>query len=122
MEKPVKFNYVNHLVLDGFDTWPESLINLLTKHTEDLLEYRKEEKKFDKLAETDVMLRINRSVNPREVFWQDKLGQIRKIIKNWRIIGFHCTRLADIEIDEMRTKGLQPLSYKFSLQRIKNIQ
>ena len=76
------FNYENHLVLDGFNTWPECLINLLTKHTKELSEYLREEERFDKLAETDVMLRINRPVNSREEFWLDKLSQIRNIIKN----------------------------------------
>ena len=85
-------------------------------------EYVREENRIDELAETDVLLRIDRPTNPREEYWHNSLNEIREIVKGCNIAGFHCTRLVETEIGEIRKNGLQPLSYDFSLKRIKNIQ
>jgi hypothetical protein len=75
--------------LDDASTWPKSLDPLLVYLTE---------------------LRAG-PVN-------DLLSRIRRLEPDIDVLGWHCTRLRETEIDDVRLNGLRPLSLDFTTKRI----
>lgn len=115
------FDYPNHFVLDDIQTWPSRISRILTKLEPNLQEYREIELQIDDAAEKDVLLRINRPTNKNEKFWNYAVSRISELIKDFLVVGFHCSRLTENEISDVKRNGLTPLMTKFAVTRIKTL-
>jgi len=111
--------------LDQKRTWPTKAIDLLFKNKIELKEYIKLEKQIDRKAETDVLLRIHRPYNQFVSTFQNVNNEVYDIFQNEDIVGYHCTRLIQDEIDEIISNGLLPLTMdlvKNKLDRLLNLK
>jgi hypothetical protein len=113
--------YRNHILLDGIDTWPQSLRDLLNSERDLIRSYLQEEKRIHDLVEGDVLIRLRPPKNPHLLRWNSIVETIRQLIRDYSIIGFHCTRLTETEIQGIRANGLRPLSPAFTQQRIERL-
>ena len=90
------------IAFDDEATWPGNLLRLLDGRFTDLKAYEKENRRIDRLAEKDVLLRINRPENRYQA----------------NIVGFHCTRLHAEEIEHILNQGMLPSSEAWLVERI----
>lgn len=112
----------NHIVLDIIESWPQEIIQIIEKYRETIHAYLQLEHEIDKQAEEDVLLRVYRPENQFESDWLSIISQIEGILKLNRFVGFHCTKLTDIEIRNIYTYGLMPLSSEMLDQRIDQLR
>ena len=108
----------DHIILDSIGTWPTSIQDLLTSEEEGLRSYLQEEQRLDHLAECDVILRIRRPANPHRFVWDRTVERVRQLACAHAVVGFHCARLVQTEVDDIRANGLRPPSPCFALQRV----
>ena len=114
-------DFENHIILDQIDTWPQKFIDTVESKKKELKGYLEEEHRIDELARKDVSLRYNRPVNKYERVWNNIIPILENILMDHRIIGFHCTRLTEEEIENILRDGLQPLNKDFAVSRIERI-
>ncbi len=100
----------NHIIIDQHVSWPKALTFLLTESKEILLRFLNEEKSIDEAAVEDVILRVQRPNNKYQYEWDCILEKVKRIINKCMFIGFHCTRLTEIEVNDILQNGLSPLN------------
>ncbi len=113
-----ELSYDNHIILDDISTWPEELIEFLKSVKPSIVNYQKEQKRIDKLCGPDVIARIFEADNKYYAMWKSTCDIIDNMLTNTRIIGFHCTKLIDYEIQEILENGLIPLNQDMANRRI----
>lgn len=111
----------SHFVLDQPDTWPTGIPEYLTTNRAELAAYVREEQRIDQLATTDISLRIKRPPNKHAEAWDDAVAFIKSGIGRSFLVGFHCTRLIEEEIQDVQSNGLRPLDLHFAEERIKRL-
>ena len=114
------------MILIDFDdrsSWPSSLTDLLDKNKNTIDNYFQEERKKNKRLideAANLMLRMYPPSNQYQAKYKAVLSQIKQTLQGVQIIGYHCTRLTQEEIDYIKTCGLNPLTsqlveYKLAL-------
>ncbi len=112
----IKFE--NHIILDQTSSWPEKVLQLIEEHKSSLIYYLQEEKRIEILRHTDLKIRYNRPQNPFVDTWIEVIDTIDEILQEYKIVGFHCTKLMDYEIGDVIKNGLIPLDKDFANSRI----
>ncbi len=111
----------NHIILDQKDSWPNDVQNLIENSKQSLKSYLKDENQIDKLCRTDLKIRYNRPRNIYTKKWDEINNDIETILQRHLIIGIHCTKLMEYEIENILENGLKPLSHGFANKRIKTL-
>jgi len=94
---------------------------LLTSEENGVRLYLQEEQRLDYLAQSDVSLRVHRPVNPHDLVWGRTVERVRHLVCTRGVVSFHCTRLTQTEMDDVRANGLRPLSPSFTRRRIERL-
>lgn len=108
----------NHIILDQINSWPKTVLELIENHEQSLKGYLQEEKRIEKIGRTDLKIRYNRPQNPFGVEWVEVADKVDEILQEYKIVGFHCTKLMDYEIKDVIKNGLIPLDKDFANTRI----
>ncbi len=99
-------------------TWPRALTDLLDDNAKILKVYERERARIDALCRADISARIR----PQWNRYQDNRDQVvdgaDEILSDERLLGFHCTRLVDDEIADIRALDLKLLNASFLQKRI----
>ncbi|MBE7646139.1 hypothetical protein [Tenacibaculum finnmarkense] len=103
-------NFKNHIIFDNIESWPSEIIDIIKNNENLLKEFLKKESHIDKLAIEDVMLRYNRPENIYRKQWDIIINEIDNMLEQYSIVGIHCTKLLDWEIEDIKQNGLKPLS------------
>jgi len=111
----------NHIILDQLSSWPKNILQLIEKQEYSLRCYLQEEKRIDNLCRTDLKIRYNRPQNPFGEIWIEVVDTIEAVLQDFKIVGFHCTRLMDYEIKNVIENGLIPLDINFANNRINTL-
>lgn len=111
----------NHIILDQINSWPKNVLELVKKHEQSLIGYFQEEKRVEKIGRTDLKIRYNRPQNPFGDEWIEVVDTIDEILCEYKIVGFHCTKLMDYEIKDVIEYGLIPLDRNFANNRINTL-
>jgi hypothetical protein len=111
-------NFKNHIIFDVIESWPSEMLDLIRENENSLKGFFEEEHRIDKLAREDVALRYNRPENIYREKWDAIINEIETVLKQHSIIGIHCTKLLDWEIEDVEKNGLKPLDRTFANQRI----
>lgn len=101
--------------LDAEETWPPLLRDLLDRNLLLLEDYERARAERDK---ADDMAWLMASPNP---YFEDRervLAQCEKVMQHVDLVGCHCTRLHEGEIERIRLNGLSPLSSALLQDRI----
>ena len=117
----ISLYHKNHIILDQMETWPDSIKKYLTVNEEKLKAYVLQEQSLDKQAEANAILRYHRPKNNYQISWNSAIEMIKQQIEGYSIIGFHCTRLTESEILDIKINGLHPLDPSFTEYRIINL-
>jgi hypothetical protein len=110
--------FENHIIFDDIESWPGEMLRLLRENEISLKGFFEEEHRIDDLAREDVSLRYNKPENIYREKWELIINQIEDVLKRHSIIGIHCTKLLDWEIEDIEKNGLRPLDKTFANQRI----
>ena len=113
--------YSNHFILDDILTWPTDTNNVLIENEEYLRKYKKREKEIDSACQRDELQRFNTPINEYKELWESTISQITESNEGYKIIGFHCSRYIDEEIENIICNGLHPLNSSFLKERIERL-
>jgi len=108
--REVKQNIKRAFEIECVAGWQRDLIKLLHENYEVLRDYELEEQRIDKLARSDWRLRVYRPPNALREQRTALISKIEEAVQHLDIIGFHCTRLEDHEVEVIKRDGLVPLS------------
>lgn len=95
---------------DNETTWPVDLTEGLASREAELRAFDLERRRIDKAAQQDVMLRINPPLNPHQQAWNDILDLASRTTSASHILGFHATRLTNVEAADVTDNGMRTLS------------
>ena len=109
-------DFDNHIIIDQITTWPESIYNLIDSSKSDLKNYINEKKRIEEISNW-----ANRPKNAYEDKWNSVVDLIGSYLQGKKLIGFHCSRLMDDEIENILANGLVPLNSNFAKQRINTV-
>lgn len=103
------------LLLDDEATWPSELKKILDEGMPILraffeAEAFKEEARVKRLQRDAVMMPENPPPNPHQMRKDEIFEAAGRSLAGLSVIGWHCTRLCDDEIEKLRRDGLYPLS------------
>lgn len=91
-------------------TWPRRLYKTAMASRDVLVAYHLEMKRIDRLCEDDVFLRVNPPTNPHAAAYSTLITELESLLAGCSIVGYHCTRLTQNELQDIRQNGLQLLS------------
>lgn len=111
----------NHIILDKVESWPDIVLQLIKDSENELKGFLKEEHRIDKLGRNDLSIRYNRPHNIYSEKWDNTIISLEEILKEYLIVGIHCTKLMDYEISDIISNGLQPLNKDFANQRVEKL-
>lgn len=111
----------NHIILDKLESWPNKVLKLIKDSENELQGFFREEHRIDKLGRNDLSVRYNRPHNIYSEEWNRITTSIEEILKEYLIVGIHCTKLMDYEISDIINNGLRPLNKDFANQRVEKL-
>jgi hypothetical protein len=94
------------MVLDDLSTWPAEVIQFLTEHHDILLAW--EQKRAGQTPEI--------AASGRE--YDRAMDELRRLLDPHPLLGFHCTRLTEPEIEHILSAGMQTLDVAVLRHRI----
>lgn len=96
---------------DDDTTWPAALTDLLAANLVELTAYEKHETDLNRRsANGDWKARYSPPPNLSRPTRERVLDEANAIIADASVVGYHCTRLVDHEIESILTSGMRPLS------------
>jgi hypothetical protein len=110
------YDFSNHIIIDQVTTWPESIYNLIDSSKNELSKYISEKKRIENIRN-----RASRPRNEYEDKWISVFNLINSYLDQSKIVGFHCSRLMNDEMEDILTNGLTPLNRDFANKRIKRV-
>lgn len=106
--------------LEDMNTWPSDFCREILENKNLIVNYHQEEIQVDRLAEHDLSVRYNRPHNDYQNDYDIFIQRLEEIVCGGSIIVYHCTRLADHEIRDIRKNGLKMLTPDLVKSRIAN--
>jgi hypothetical protein len=106
------------IFLDDEQTWPSALIRILEGGLPVLDAFFSEERRISRLARDIVQLRIYPPRNAHRADKESIYGAAACALKGHSVVGWHCTRLCDDEIELLRRDGMYPLSLATFIARL----
>lgn len=100
----------NHIVIDIKETWTKEMLDILDNNKNDLSDYYRIEQELARKSIYNDNFMFNNIGNDKEIIFNEVCLKLRDELFNKRIIGFHCSRLTDEEISNIKTDGLKPLT------------
>ncbi len=110
------------MLLDDERTWPRELLSLFEEGLDRLKEFERFRSGIDKLAKTNFSYRLSPPDNPHAEFRKNILVQADSIAAKIDIVGWHCTRLLDVEISGIISGGLRVLSSELIFERLRTVR
>jgi hypothetical protein len=107
------------IACDEEGSWPSGLLALLKDGLDVLRGYEVERDRIDRLCEGDIIARCRPPANPYAADRSIVLSEVQHLVRDVGLIGYHCTRLHDDEIEVIRGNGLRPLSPELVTERIR---
>lgn len=95
---------------DDEGTWPEEVVNHLEEHFLVLSSYQKHHNAEVQLHIDSDPNRHRYPKNPHAHDRNEALRALDEILSKHKLVGYHSTRLLDVEVDEIKAKGLSLLS------------
>ena len=114
------FNHDGHMIIDDISTWPADLLQLLDGEKQSFLDYNIEQERIDRLRGEDFFQRFQPHPNKYEYAVDATVEKIHRCLQGKKTVGFHCTRLTEDEIIDIRSNGLFPLTISLVDRRIQD--
>jgi hypothetical protein len=106
------------IFVDDETTWPAELRRALDGALPELRRYEAVREEFDARAEQDIVFRLRRPSNPHAAAKLRAVEDGNRAMAGRDIIGFHCSRLHDNDVADLRASGFRPLAAAHLHQRI----
>jgi len=115
----MKLKTDNHIILDKNETWPKEFNILMQSNSELIINFLAEEERIDELCQRDLSVRFSKKeLNPYKLNFQNLINDLERIIQKHKLVGIHCTRLLNEEIESLKEDGLKPLSQELAISKI----
>lgn len=104
--------------IEDIKTWPKEFLEIATQSKPSIIAYHKFKKDVEFRSIEDVALRYNSPQNPYGAGYQDIVYRLEELLNPHNIIGYHCTKLVDFEIDNIKKGGMKILSKNLVQSRL----
>ena len=105
--------------IEAIDSWPPEFRQAASQDKQLILSYHKERLRIDRLYRDDVSLRINPPENKYKQPYLELIERLETLLTPHRIIAYHCSRLTQEEIVNIKQGGLQVLSAELIHKRLR---
>ncbi len=103
-----------NIEIEDINSWPDAVRLLLADNLKLLSNHAARCIEIDNMEYIERISAANQYAYKRELI----IEKINKIIKNCNLIGYHCTRLLDFEISDIKNNGMQLLSVALIKNRL----
>ncbi len=109
----------DHIIFDHVDSWPKPIVDLIKGNENSLKDFLIEENK--RIHEPNFLIRIKYPLNPNQGIWNNITSEIESILYKEKLVGIHCTKLMDYEIEDLYQSGLIPLDKSHAIKRVNKL-
>jgi hypothetical protein len=106
--------------LDDERSWPSEVLSLLNDALPLLKMYSERESQIERAQRGDVLLRINPALNEYQFDAEGVSVDVGTLLEGFSVIGWHCARLCDDEVQAIVNSGMYPLSPESFALRLSN--
>jgi len=106
--------------IEDITSWPRDFFEIAIEKKNLLVSYHREAKHIDALCREDVVLRCKPPKNIHEDEYENLVRRLEDILNLHNIVSYHCTRLTEYEISEIRRGGMKVLSPELVQKRLIN--
>lgn len=99
-------------------SWPAAVRVFVEENRETLIAYQRECERINRLAWTDVRMRLDPPINLHRAGYDTVLARVETLLRGHRMVGYHCTRLTRAEVGRVRSDGLRALSPNLTRERL----
>ncbi len=110
MNKKLLEKINNAIVIDIKETWTKEMLDILDNNKNDLSDYYRIEQELTRKSNYNDNFMFNNTSNDKEAIFNEVCLKLREELFNKKIIGFHCSRLTNEEINNIKIDGLRPLT------------
>ena len=111
MKRDLKNIFFGNIVTDLFETWPKWLVDDFEEYSRLSINFFKRDREIFDIQTSNTNNAIDARISPPKNIYKDKFHRFKEDIcnklRNHRFILFHCTRLIDEEIADIRSNGLE---------------
>ncbi len=113
---------IGSIDIEDQNTWPVEVLAELESHFDVLHKNALSEMHINKLCEVDAHYQRNRPEAIHTRYRNDVLGRLNTLLQPHCITAYHCSRLTDFEVEDVRLSGLNTLELDFALNRIARLE
>jgi hypothetical protein len=103
------------MILNDQATWPNEILRYLRRHHDLFLTWELRRTDENRAPMNPELAHIMASQFDRAIYG------LRELLRPYSLLGYHCTRLTDGEIDHIHSNGMQPPSAKMLSRRIQKL-
>lgn len=111
----------NHIILDQISTWPSEIIQIIEANKALIENYLQLKETISQKQEVDPLYRATVPFNEYQSDWDSVLYSIEGVLNCHKLVGFHCTRMVDEEIENVKEFGLKPLRREATISRLSRL-
>ena len=104
------------------ETWPEQIVAELEANLSILCAHEENRRRIDEICKENVLARVNPPALCHSRMISLLLERINSCLNDHCLVGFHCTRLHESEIEIVKEQGLRPLSEELAYKRVRCLQ
>ncbi|SFL90756.1 hypothetical protein [Pelosinus propionicus] len=104
--------------IEDRSTWPRNFLEIATQKKQLIIAYHKFKKDIEFRSIKNVELRYNPPLNPFKAEYQEVIWQTEKLLKPNNFVAYHCTKLIDYEIENIKRNGMKILSKELVQERL----
>lgn len=115
-------NISKYIVLDIMESWPKEVKEILEENKDELIKFSDSKHDIDILRAKFPISRSNYFEIEFQEVYDDVFDYINEIMSGKNVIGFHCSRLIESEIEIIKKEGLKPLTGNLTEMKLKMIK
>ena len=104
--------------IEEIKTWPKEFLKIAAQNKPSITAYHKFKKDIEFRSIEDVALRYNTPPNPYRTKYKEIVCCLEELLKPHNIVGYHCTKLTNYEIEDIKRNGINILSRELVQRRL----
>jgi hypothetical protein len=105
--------------IENINSWPKEFLDLLQENKDMVIDYHRRREEIEIICQKDVMARMCPPLNKYAAAYKELAQQLENILGAVNFMVFHCTRLTEHEVQNIKNNGLMILTSELVHTRIK---
>lgn len=104
--------------IEDKSTWPRNFLEIATQEKQLIISYHKFKEDIESKSIKNVELRYNPPLNPFRAEYEEIVYRTEELLMLNNIVAYHCTKLIDYEIENIKRDGMKILSKELVQERL----